>query len=465
MTDSILAPTAPIISNGHSAETVSLAEDLKRQGVKYAMGCYVDIHGVPKAKAVPIGHLDDMLKGSELFTGYALDGLGQQPNDDEISAVPDPRSLTIIPWQKDVAWFAADNHFHGQPYPLNTRVVLQNQIKKANALGFSFNLGIEGEVYVLGQDEQGNLIIPNKDDNLDKSCYDVKRFFDVWPFLDRMVQYMDELGWDVYSFDHEDGHSQFEFDFKYSDALTTADRYIFWRFMTKKVAADFGMMATFMPKPFAHLTGNGAHFNMSLAELGSGENVFKTSDDPRGCGLSELGYHFIGGLVAHGRGIMAALAPTVNSYKRLIRRGAMGYYSWAPVFNCYGSNNRSNNFRIPMAGGRVECRGVDSSCNPYLAASLLLAAGLDGIERKLDPGDPHHENMYEYSDAELAERGIQELPRTLGEAVSAFAADPWIRETLGDGLTDEFIRYKGEEWTEYHNTVSAWEVQRYARMF
>jgi glutamine synthetase len=155
----------------------------------------------------------------------------------------------------------------------------------------------------------------------------------------------------------------------------------------------------------------------------------------------------------------------VNSYKRLIRRGAMGYYSWAPVFNSYGSNNRSNNFRIPMAGGRVECRGVDSSCNPYLTAALLLAAGLDGIEQGIDPGEPRHENLYEYSDAELAVQGIQQLPRTLGEAVEAFAGDPWIRDVLGDDLTDEFIRYKQAEWEEYHNTISAWEVERYARFF
>jgi glutamine synthetase len=289
--------------------------------------------------------------------------------------------------------------------------------------------------------------------------------FDAWPFLDRMVTYMQELDWDVYSFDHEDGQSQFEFDFKYADGLTMADRYIFWRYMAKKVAADLGLVATFMPKPFAHLTGNGAHFNMSLGDVEGGANLFKTDEDARGCGLSQLGYQFIGGMIGHGRSIMAAAAPTVNSYKRLIRRGAMGYYSWAPVFNSYGSNNRSNNFRIPMAGGRVECRGVDSSCNPYLAAALLLAAGLDGIEQGIDPGEPRHENLYEYSDAELAVQGIQQLPRTLGEAVEAFAGDPWIRDVLGDDLTDEFIRYKQAEWEEYHNTISAWEVERYARFF
>jgi glutamine synthetase len=438
---------------------------LEQQGVRYAMGCYVDIHGVPKAKVVPLPHLEHMMQGSELFTGYALDGLGQQPNDDEICSMPDARSLTILPWQKDVVWMAADNYFHGEPYPLSTRVVLQKQIERAAKLGYTFNLGIEGEIYVLGQDEQGKLFIPNADDNLDKSCYDIKRMFDAWPFLDRMVTYMQELDWDVYSFDHEDGQSQFEFDFKYADALTMADRYIFWRFMAKKVASDLGMVATFMPKPFAHLTGNGAHFNMSLADTEGGENLFKTDADGRGCGLSQLGYKFIGGLIAHGRGLMACAAPTVNSYKRLIRRGAMGYYSWAPVFNSYGSNNRSNNFRIPMGGGRVECRGVDSSCNPYLVAALLLAAGLDGIEQDIDPGDPHHENMYEYSDAQLEEVGVQKLPRTLGEAVEAFEADSWFRDVLGSELVDEFIRYKSAEWEEYHNTISQWEIDRYARFF
>lgn len=446
-------------------DSTELRTKLESAGVRYVMGCYVDIHGVPKAKVVPLPHLEHMLKGSELFTGYALDGLGQEPNDDEISSVPDPRSLTILPWQKDVAWMAADNHFHGEPYPLSTRVALQKQIERAEKLGYTFNLGIEGEIYVLGQDENGKLFVPNRDDNLRKAAYDVKRMFDGWPFLDTMVTYMEELGWDVYSFDHEDGHCQFEFDFKYADVLTTTDRYIFWRLMAKKVAADLGMVATFMPKPFANLTGNGAHFNMSLAETSTGKNLFETDEDARGCGLSALGYNFIGGLIAHGRGLMACAAPTVNSYKRLIRRGEMGYYSWAPVFNSYGSNNRSNNFRIPMGGGRVECRGVDSSCNPYLVATLMLAAGLDGIEGKLDPGDPHHENMYEHSDEELAALNVQPLPRTLAEAVDAFAADPWFCEVLGSGLTNEFIRYKREEWEEYHNTVSDWEVQRYARFF
>jgi glutamine synthetase len=452
----------------HSTEQIEAKRrELAEKGVRYALSCYVDIHGVPKAKCVPLAHFADMARGSELFTGYALDGLGQRPNDDEISSVPDLDRGFVLPWQKDVAWFPADNYFHGEPYPLNTRVVLQRVLDEARTQGYTFNLGIEAEVYLLKL-ENGKLVVPNANDNLVKPCYDVQRFMEAFSFVDRMTQTLNDLGWDVYSFDHEDGHSQFEFDFKYADALTTCDRYIFFRFLAKKIAADMGLLAVFMPKPFADLTGNGAHFNMSLADSGAGKNLFvpeSATDDLHGCKLSSLGYHFISGLIKHGLGNAAAFSPTVNSYKRLIRKGSMAYYSWAPVFNCYGGNNRSNNLRVPMDGGRVECRGADSSCNPYLAATLALAAGLEGIAEKKDPGPPHHENMYEYSDAELAERGISELPRTLAEAVEYFAADPFIEKTLGKELRDEFVTYKTAEWTDYHQSISAWEVERYARFF
>ena len=444
------------------------ARELKSQGVRYVLGAYVDIHGVPKAKCVPLAHFADMARGSELFTGYALDGLGQRPNDDEISSIPDLDRGFQIPWQKEVAWFPSDNYFHEEPYALSTRVALQRVMEQAKSLGYTFNLGIEAEVYLLKLDEHGKLVIPNDNDNLVKPCYDVQRFMEAYPFLDRMTTLINELGWDVYSFDHEDGHSQFEFDFGYADALTTCDRYTFFRFMAKKVAANLGLVAVFMPKPFADLTGNGAHFNMSLADAGTGRNLFMPSspeDDAHGCKLSGLGYGFINGLIKHGLGNAAAFSPTVNSYKRLIRKGGMSYYSWAPVFNCYGGNNRSNNLRVPMSGGRVECRAADSSCNPYLAATLALAAGLEGIAEGGDPGPPHHENMYEYTDAELTDKGISLLPRTLDEAVDFFAADPFIEKTLGAALRDEFVRYKREEWNEYHQSISQWEVDRYARFF
>jgi glutamine synthetase len=445
----------------------SIKQKLISQGVKYCLGAYVDIHGVPKGKFVPIEHFEHFAHGSELYTGYALDGLGQAPNDDEISSVPDLSHIIQLPWRKEVAWMPADNHFHGQPYPLNTRVLLKNILAEAAKMNFIFNLGIECEIYVLKQDELGRLVVPNTDDNLEKSCYDVKRFMDAFPWLDDMVSTMNGLGWDVYSLDHEDGNSQFEFDFKYADGLMMADRYIFFRHMAKALAAKHGLLATFMPKPFADKTGNGAHFNMSLADARTGRNLFELPPerDPRGLGLSSLGYSFIAGIIRHGRALCAVLAPTVNSYKRLIRRGKMSYYSWAPVFNSFGTNNRTNSIRIPMGGGRCESRNADSSCNPYLAAALVLAAGLEGVREKLDPGDPHHENLYELSPAELAGAGVQELPRTLGEAVDAFDADPFVEKILGTDLKSEFVRYKRAEWEEYHQSVSQWEIDRYARLF
>jgi glutamine synthetase len=457
------------VGNGASsnAKLKALKQRLAKLGVKYCVGAYVDIHGVPKGKFVPIEHFEHFARGSELYTGYALDGLGQEPNEDEISSVPDLNHIIQLPWWKEVAWMPADNEFHGQPYPLNSRVLLKKVLGEAAQMGFTFNLGIECEIYVLHQDDQGRLVVPNRDDNLEKSCYDVKRFMDVFPWLDEMATTMNGLGWDVYSFDHEDGNSQFEFDFKYADALTMGDRYIFFRYMAKTIAAKHGLMATFMPKPFADKTGNGAHFNMSLADRRTGKNLFAVAPekDPRGLGLSPLGYSFVAGILRHGRALCAALAPTVNSYKRLIRRGAMSYYSWAPVFNSFGTNNRTNSVRIPMGGGRCESRNADSSCNPYLAAALVLAAGLEGVREQLDPGDPHHENLYELSPAELEKIGVQELPRTLGEAVEAFAADPFVEQALGTGLRNEFIRYKRAEWEEYHQSISQWEINRYARLF
>ena len=220
-----------------------------------------------------------------------------------------------------------------------------------------------------------------------------------FPWLDEMATTMNGLGWDVYSFDHEDGNSQFEFDFKYADALTMADRYIFFRHMAKTIAAK--------ARPARHVHAQAVRgqdrqrraLQHVAGRRATGKNLFAVppEEDPRGLGLSPLGYSFVAGILRHGRALCAVLAPTVNSYKRLIRRGAMSYYSWAPVFNSFGTNNRTNSVRVPMGGGRCESRNADSSCNPYLAAALVLAAGLEGVREELDPGDPHHENLYELS--------------------------------------------------------------------
>ena len=448
-------------------EIQAIQARLREQGVKYCIGAFVDIHGVPKGKVVPIDHLEHMAEGSELYTGYALDGLGQAPNDDEIASVPDLDGAIQLPWEPRMAWMPADNTFKGQPYPLNTRVALKQVLAQAAEMGFGFNLGIECEIFLLKQHEDGTLSVPNPDDRLNKPCYDVRGFVDSLPWLDKVATCMNDLGWDLYSLDHEDANGQYEFDFKYADALTMCDRFTFFRFMAKHYAKEEGLLATCMPKPFADRTGNGAHFNMSLFDLETGVNLFacEPSDDPRGLGLTELGYYFIGGILKHGRALCAAFAPTVNSYKRLVRQGAMNYFSWAPVFNSYGSNNRTNSVRVPMNGGRCESRNADGAVNPYLAATLALAAGLEGIRERIDPGNPQEDNLYAISEAERNDRGIEFLPQTLQEAVAAFAADPLVEKTLGKALRDEFIRYKSQEWEAYHQTVSAWEVDRYAYMF
>jgi len=451
-----------------SAEDIhAVQQRLKADGVKYCLGAYVDIHGIPKGKFVPIDHLPHMVEGSELYTGYALDGLGQAPNDDEIASIPDLDHIIQLPWQPEVAWMPADNTFKGEPYPLNTRVALKKVLAEAEQLGFGFNLGIECEVFVLKQNPDGSLAVPNPDDKLNKPCYDVRGFLDQFTWLDKVATCINNLGWDLYSFDHEDANGQYEFDFKYADALTMCDRYIFFRYMAKHYAKEEGLLATFMPKPFADKTGNGAHFNMSLYDKRSGANLFACDpqQDPRGLGITELGYHFIGGLIKHGPALCAVYSPTVNSYKRLVRQGGMTYFSWAPVFNSFGSNNRTNSIRVPMNGGRCESRNADGSLNPYLAATLALAAGLEGIREGIDPGEPQNDNLYELGEAERRDRGIQFLPQNLAEAIKAFAADPFVEATLGKELRDEFIHYKSQEWGAYHQSVSAWEVERYSHLF
>ncbi len=310
-----------------STDAENVKKELAAKGVKYCIGAYVDIHGVPKAKVVPISHLPHMAGGSERYTGYALDGLGQAPNDDELVSIPDFSRLIQLPWEPRVAWIPSDNHFRGEPYALNTRVALQTQLAEAAKLGYGMNLGIECEIFLLKQGADGSLSVPDPEDRLTKPCYDVRGFMNSLDWLDRMASAMDTLGWDLYSFDHEDANGQFEFDFMYADALTTCDRMVFFRFMAKHYAREAGLLATMMPKPFADKTGNGAHFNMSLYDLKSGANLFACDpkDDPRGIGLTTLGYQFVAGILKHGRALCAAFAPTVNSYKRLVRRGAMSY--------------------------------------------------------------------------------------------------------------------------------------------
>jgi glutamine synthetase len=442
----------------------SLRADLEAKGVRYALASFVDLHGVSKAKAVPLAHLGQMLAGSELFTGAALDGVPQEVSDNEVAAVPDPSTCTVLPWQPELAWFASDLHLQGEPFTACSRNILQRVRAEAASMGYRFNLGIETEFFVLKRDADGRAVPFSDRDTLEKPAYDVRGLLDNLPWLDELVGAMNQLGWGVYSFDHEDGPGQFETDFDYSDALTMADRLTFFKLMAKEIAHRHGLIASFMPKPFGDRTGSGAHYNMSLADVETGQNLFLSESGAPGT-VSRLADHFIAGILRHAAAICAVIAPTVNSYKRLVAQGSMSGFTWAPVFICYGNNNRTNMLRIPSPGARVECRAADISCNPYLGAAMILAAGLEGIREQLDPGQPNLVNAYTLTADQLAERGIGMLPRTLAEAIEAFAVDPLSKKVFGDAMFDAYVTYKRQEWESYHCAVSDWEKKRYLEFF
>lgn len=459
-------------------------ESLKEKGVEYCIPFYVDVHGIPKTKTVPINHFDRMMRGSELFTGAALDGLGQGPHDDELAVQPDPNSVIQLPWRPDVAVIPGHLTYHEQPYAMCSRSILAKQVERAAKLGLKFNLGIECETYIVRRDPQSlNGFAPNDPrDTISKAAYDASLTLMNLEFLKEIVSSMNQLGWEVHSFDHEDANGQFEFDFAYADVMTMADRFVIWRLMMKEIARKFGWEATMMAKPYSDRTGSGAHFNMSLADVKTGKNISGDANDKRGCGLSKRAYQFLGGLKKHAAAIVAVSCPTVNSYKRLIKTGSMTGYTWAPIFISYGGNNRTHMFRVPMLrphieGGaagnghinlsstRWECRAVDPSTNPYLAAAMFLGAGLDGIEQDLDPGDPALVNMYELTDEELRKIGIRQLPQTLLEAINAFESDSIGERVMGPELFRSYIDLKKSEWWSYHNSISQWEVENYLTKF
>lgn len=436
-------------------------DELMAAGVEYCLSSFIDVHGVTKAKSVPIAHFVNMMNGSELYTGAAIDGLGQEPSDDELALWPDLDAITVMPWEPTVAWAPGSLKLHEVPWEMDTRNVLQRQIDRLSEHGLIFNLGIEPEFFLVRRNEDGEVVPADPKNVIPRAAYDIVNLLEAQPFLDQLIKNMNSVGYDVHSYDHEDANGQFELDFSYADCMTMADRLTFLRLMTKVMAREHGFEATFMPKPYSNRTGSGGHFNMSMADAKTGENAFADPNDPRGCGVSKLAYHFIAGILAHAKAIVAVTCPTVNSYKRLVVAGSMTGFTWAPVFISYGNNNRTHMVRIPMNSPRVESRAVDISVNPYLGAAMMLGAGLEGIEKEMDPGDPIDLNMYLQPPEKIKELGVDTLPRTLLEAVEAFAADPLSEEVCGADLRDAFVEVKSQEWWDYHNTVSQWEYDRY----
>jgi glutamine synthetase len=448
------------------------ADDVRRvineRGIEFLFAQFVDMHGKPSAKLVPAHHLDDLLTEGAGFAGFAAGEIGQGPHDPDIAAIPDPRSLTVLPWKPNVARFACDVTVEGEPWPFCPRTILQDALDRAKALGFELKMGAELEYFLLRRTEDGGIEIADKLDTLDLPCYDMRALTRNLDFVSDVSKAVTELGWDNYATDHEDANGQFEQNFQYADALTTCDRAVFFRYMIESLAQQRGLIATFMPKPFAHLTGNGCHFHVSL--WSGSENLFERdpADDPRGLGLSELAYNFIGGLKAHAKAYIAVTAPTVNSYKRLVVGAPTSGATWAPAYVSYGYNNRTQMLRIP-APGRIEDRTVDGSCNPYLAATAMLAAGLDGIERKLDPGEPNSDNLYTYSEEQRTAKGIETLPANLLDATRELERDDVLRTAFGktrDGdYVDHFIKVKRREWQAAHEQITDWELERYLQLF
>jgi glutamine synthetase len=445
-------------------------EDIRRisqeRGIEFYFAQFVDMYARPSAKLVPAVCLDDLVSEGAGFAGFAAGELGQVPSDPDIAAMPDLNSFTPVPWEPTLARFACDIYVDGEVWPYDPRSILRAMLAKAKGLGYEFMMGLELEYFLLENDGNGGLRVADELDDLEKPCYDLRGLTRNYDFLSRVSKYVNELGWGNYANDHEDANGQFEQNFRYADALTSCDRAIFFRYMVHTLAQQQGKLATFMPKPFTDLTGNGCHFHMSLWD---GEtNLFLDEDDPRGLGLSELAYNFIGGLKKHAKAYIAVTAPTVNSYKRLKAGTTTSGATWSPVYISYGYNNRTQMLRVP-GPGRVEDRTIDGACNPYLAATVILAAGLDGIENKLDPGEPNTGNLYTTSPDDLEAAGVEMLPANLLDATRELERDGVLREALGRGrdedYVDYFIKVKRDEWTRYHEQVTPWEIKEYLTRF
>jgi len=415
----------------------------EQDGIKFFFAQFVDMNAKPSAKLVPIENWEGLVTEGAGFAGFAAGPIGQTPASPDMMAIPDLASYTPVPFKPGLARFACDITVLGEEWPL--------------------------EFFLLRETADGGLELADPLDRLDQPCYDMKGLTRHYEFLSQLSTYVNQLGWGSYANDHEDANGQFESNFEFADALTTADRAIFFRYMVHAMAQERGMLATFMAKPFGHLTGNGGHFHMSLWDESGSTDLFKDDDDPNGLGLSKLGYQFTAGLKKHAKAYIAVTAPTVNSYKRLTTTAGTptSGATWSPIFITHGANNRTQMLRLP--GGHVEDRTVDGSCNPYLAMAVILAAGLDGIENELDPGPHNDDNLYELSEKELKRRKIELLPANLLDATRNLEKDKVIREALGNTGTEDYVDYyvktKQDEWKAYHEQVTQWEVNRYLTLF
>lgn len=442
-------------------DTVEEAQQyLRAQGVSYVLAQFVDIHGVAKAKSVPVAHLETVLTDGAGFAGFAICGVGIEPHGPDFMARGDLSTVSLVPWQPGLARIVCEGHVEGEPWVYDSRVTLKKQVARLAERGLTMFTGLEPEFSLLRRTESGGIEPCDPSDTLAKPCYDYKGLSRTRSYLEKLSNVMRATGIDVYQIDHEDANGQFELNYTYTDCLTSCDHFVFFKMAAAEIANEMGLVCSFMPKPFANRPGNGMHMHLSIGD--GKRNLFCDKADANGLELSSMAYHFLGGLLAHAPALTALCAPTVNSYKRLVVGRSLTGATWAPAYISYGDNNRSTMVRVPK--GRLELRLPDGACNPYLATAAVIAAGLDGIDRKLDPGAPRNVNLYEWSDAQLKDAGIGLLPQNLGAALDALEADELITGALGP-VAKEFLKLKRMEWIEYQRHVSDWEVKQYLEFF
>jgi glutamine synthetase len=427
-----------------------LAKEAADKGIAYFLISFVDLFGTMRAKLVPAAAIGAMQRDGAAFAGFATH-LDLTPADPDIFAIPDADTLTILPWQPEIGWVMADVIFNGAPLEQTPRQVLRRQIAAATTQGYRLKTGVEAEFFVINP---AGSVIADENDRQAKPCYDPVPLMRRIELIRAICDAMLGLGWGPYQIDHEDANGQFEMNWTYADALVTADRHVFFKFMVKQLAERQGLRATFMPKPFAELTGNGCHAHVSLWDKDGATNLF---DEAGGeAGLSPLAYAFLGGVLAAAEPLTALFNPTVNSYKRINARPTLSGATWSPNTVTYGGNNRTHMVRIPEPG-RFELRLADGAANPYLLQAGILAAGLDGIAAKRDPGKRLDINMYE---PDAAPKDARRLPLNLLDALRALDASPMLREALGAPFIGSYVKLRMAEWQDYMSYLTDWERDR-----
>ncbi len=423
-----------------------LAKAAKERGIKYFLISYVDLFGTLRAKLAPASAIGDMAKEGAGFAGFAS-WLDMTPADPDVLAIPDPSSLIQLPWKREVGWLAADPYMNGKLVDQAPRNILKKVREKAAKAGYQFKTGVECEYFLVSPDGS---TISDASDTQSKPCYDQSALMRRYDVISEICDSMLELGWGPYQNDHEDANGQFEMNWQYDDCLVTADRMAFFKYMVKAIAEKHGLRATFMPKPFANLTGSGCHVHCSLWK--DGKNLFEDGND--GMGLSRTAYNFIGGVMNAAQELCAITNPTVNSYKRINAPVTLSGATWSPNTVTYAGNNRTHMIRIP-GGGRFELRLADGAANPYLLPAALLVAGLDGIAKNIDPGKPLDIDMY--AEGHKAPKDTRKLPLNLLDALRLTAKSDLLRRELGGEFVDSYVKLKMREWDDYSRQLTAWE--------